>query len=464
MCLKQKNNFFNTVTIRLTLWCTGLFSILLLVIFVFIYISLGIYLMRQVDDDLMNEAKEMEAFYVSHVIKVLQEEFKREADSNGVSNVFYRLLSKDGMVLATSDMSNWRGLNTVPLLSPGDSMLSQTTSIGGHKHKDRIFTKRMDDGNILQLGVTLQSKELLMQKYLEILGTALAAMIIMGIFLGWFIAKRAMSGVVRVTAIATRINSNALNIRVPLNNEGQEIDSLINAFNAMLERIEVLVRDLQEVTDNIAHDLRSPITRIRGISEITLTSEQNITAYQDMAQLIIEESDRQIEMINTMLEITKAETAIGQLNKERVEIRKIVEEAHDLFQPLAENKGITIDVHVPVAPVFVMVEKKKLQRVIANLLDNAIKYSYEGGRVAISVALENPNIIIEVADNGIGIDKEDLPRIFERFYRCEKSRSTPGSGLGLSLAKAFVQAHAGNINVKSTPEKGSIFSLSLPIS
>lgn len=460
MYLKKKNNFFRTLAFRLTLWYLVLFSILSIAIFSIMYFSLISHFRQEMDDELLDAAKEFEDLYYTHGIKALEEEFQREARSEGLKRIFFRLVSPKGEVEASSDLSSWHGL---PDLKLNKSTIFQTLSLPGHLHKIRLLAKPTEDGHIIEIGATLKDDELLTEKYRRTFGIALAIMLLCGGLVGWLVAKKAMSGVERITKAAMRIGKHDLKERVPLGNEGQEIDELAFAFNEMLERIEALVKELKEVTDHVAHDLRSPITRIRGIAETTLIGEQDLNAYREMAATVIEESDRLVEMINTMLEISQTDSGVVEMLREKLDLREIISEAVELFQPVAEDKQINLKSDLPSDPVVIIGDKAKLQRVVANLLDNAIKYTKPGGWVTISIRKDLSWAIIEVADNGIGIKKEEIPRIFERFYRGDKSRSTPGHGLGLSLALSIVRAHGGNITVKSVVHKGSTFSVFLPL-
>ncbi|MFZ0035015.1 MAG: HAMP domain-containing sensor histidine kinase, partial [Sedimentisphaerales bacterium] len=275
----------------------------------------------------------------------------------------------------------------------------------------------------------------------------------------------AMSGVKRVTQTAVSIaNEGNLIHRVPVGNEGREIRNLALAFNNMLERIQSLVSELRDVTDNIAHDLRSPITRIRGIAETTLTSNENLDTYREMTATIIDECDMLVGMINTMLEIAETQAGAANFEVAPVDIIKIVKDAHELFQPVAEDKNITLELDVQngVKTVLVAGDTTRLQRAIANLLDNAVKYTDSGGKVTVSVERTQTQVKISVSDTGLGIEEKDITRIFDRFYRADTSRSTAGNGLGLSLAHTIVQAHKGKIVVESTPGKGSTFTILIP--
>jgi len=233
-------------------------------------------------------------------------------------------------------------------------------------------------------------------------------------------------------------------------------------FNQMLDRIEKLVTEVKEMSDNIAHDLKSPITRIRGLAEVTLTTGKALGDYENMTSSTIEECDRLLDMINTMLLISKTESGVDKLARDKIDLSEIARGACDLFGPMAEDNGVTLTCNAP-SPSPLFGDPRMIQRMLANLLDNAIKYTPSGGTVSVSVSEnEKKGLVATVRDTGIGISESDLPRIFERFYRCDQSRSKPGIGLGLSLARAIARAHQGEITVTSRLNQGSTFTLTLP--
>lgn len=468
MFSKRGNNIFSTVTFRLTLWYSILLAALSLSVFVLVYIWMAISLQRNLDKVLLDDAKEFRLIYERDGIDSLKKEFQLEATCEGVKRVFFRMFSPQMEVLATSDMEHWKDIGSPPATLKSFSSnkeLLTAVSMPGYEHKVRVIYEKTADGNIIEAGHTLRDNDALMTRYRQTFGWGVLGILALGSIVGWSLADRAMSGVKRVTQTAVSIaNEGNLIHRVPVGNEGREIRNLALAFNNMLERIQSLVSELREVTDNIAHDLRSPITRIRGVAETTLTSNEKLDTYREMTATIIEECDRLVGMINTMLEITETQAGAANFEVAPVDIIKIVKDAHELFQPVAEDKNVTLELDVQngVKTVLVPGDAVKLQRAMANLLDNAVKYTDYGGKVTVSVEQMQTQAKISVSDTGPGIDEKDITRIFDRFYRADTSRSTAGNGLGLSLAHAIVRAHKGKIVVESTPGKGSTFTIILP--
>lgn len=258
------------------------------------------------------------------------------------------------------------------------------------------------------------------------------------------------------------IGHSGIEQRLETQTRRDELGLLSREFNRMMDRITVLVGEMRVMADNIAHDLKSPLTRIRGTAEITLTSDSTIDDFSAMAANTIEECDTMLTIINTMLYISAAEADAMEIEKKPVNMSAVVRNAGELFQAAAENLGIqlSIDVH---DDFHVCGDRHMLQRIIANLLENAIKYTPAGGHVSVRIRKLNDKISIRMIDSGIGISPEELPHIFKRYYRCDQSRTKPGIGLGLSLVQALLKLHKGSITVSSSINKGSIFTVFLPL-
>lgn len=276
-------------------------------------------------------------------------------------------------------------------------------------------------------------------------------------------ARRALTQVEEVTRIARSISARDLEQRVPIRGKADEIDKLAATFNEMLDRIRNLVTETNEMTEHIAHDLRSPVTRIRGMAELALMSGKTMNDFEAAAANTIEDCDRLLDMIKTMLYISQTEATAGRLPTEEVDMVRLVRDAYELFQPVAEDKGVDLNIEVAANP-RVRGALQPLQRMLANLIDNAINYTPSPGKVSIALKGDQARSVIVVSDTGVGIAAEELPHIFRRFYRCDRSRAQPGTGLGLTLVEAIVRSHRGHIAVKSTPNVGTTFTVTLPVS
>ncbi len=454
-----------TIRFRLTLWYAGLLSVFALLLFLCEDGLLRSQLQSRVDDDLLSDVRQFEALYDEFGLEALADEFRREGEATGIENVLLIFRSPNLRVLASSDLASWQHPDlesaTIDSLAPGEARF-RTLRLPRAGGGLRIVEARAADGNVLQIGRSLSSDRDLIAGYRRVFGAVVVGMLIVGIALEWVLIGRAMSGVAKVTHTATRIGNADLSSRVVVAGRGSEIEELAGAFNAMLGRIDGLVRELREVTDNIAHDLRSPLTRIRGLAETALTRTDAPGEPDELAAAVIEECDRVVQLVNTMLEITETNAGVCVLARECVDLARVLQDVHELFLPVADDRGVTFELDLPDQALRTVGDLSRLQRVMANVVDNALKYTASGGAVTLAVRAENADIVITVRDTGIGISEGDRARIFDRFFRGDASRSTPGSGLGLALADALVRAHDGHIAVSSTPGKGSRFTITLP--
>lgn len=464
MLLKKLLKLRNTLVFRLTL----LYS---LSIIVFSGAFLGYRLhrdsnhYRNIDMGLLADAEttsqlleSMKGMSEEDIGKFLDHETKNSY------KLFARILGPGGEILASSDTSDLNmDLNPTVrnTLSNGTGKVFDTLPLPDSPYTARILSYPMEADRILQIGTSQEFLQQTIAKRWREFGLVMTTLIVFSTFIGWFVAKCALSGVKEITRTAIQISEGDFSSRVPIKGRGEEIDRLATTFNNMVERIEALIKGMKEITDNMAHDLRSPITRIRGAAEMTIAGGGDQKDYELMTGNIVEECDRLLDMINTMMDISEAEAGLSKLDISQIDISLITEETCELFRPVAEDKNIRIIKNI--APdTFIYADKQKLQRVVSNLLDNAIKYTPSGKTVTVTVDGDVEQVMVSVNDDGIGISRDDLPNIFKRFYRCDRSRSLPGNGLGLSWTRAIIQAHGGQISATSTLNEKSTFTFTLP--
>lgn len=382
---------------------------------------------------------------------------------------FYRLLYPTGEVFASSHMLYWKDIkadrNILNQVISTNQHLFQTIKTSSRDESIRVLYDFVAPGVILQTGLAMETYSKFLNIFKIVFAGAMGFIVLFAAIIGWFMAKKALFGVEKITETAKKISGASLDSRVPQTGSEDELDQLAKTFNQMLDRIEELITSMQEMGDNIAHDLKSPVTRIRGLAEITMLNKDNknnIEEYRKMASSTIEESDRLLDMINTMLLISKAESGDAQFVFEKINISEIIDNACELFMALAETNSINFKYQIK-DNIIINGDKKMLQRAFSNLLDNAFKYTETDDSIEVVLSDINKRFIkIEVNDTGIGIDNKNLKKIFKRFYRVESSRSTKGAGLGLSLSLAIIKEHGGKINVTSKKGFGSKFVITLP--
>lgn len=456
----------STLAFRLTLWYAGIFAVFSSIAFLLFYTLITSVLQGRIDQDLLGQAQRFSVLLATEGLDAVNNNAVIEAQSAGVKKVFFRLLNLNGEVFSSSNMSYWKNIavdgKAIGQLLQSQTPVIETIVIPNRSEEVRILYAMISPTTIAQVGQAMESQSRFVEAFKKIFFATMSLLIVVAAAVGWFMARRAVSGVEVVTRTARKISEGSLQERVPVKATGDEIDQLATTFNQMLERIQALLTEIKEMNDNIAHDLRSPIARIRGLAEVTLTTGKSPDDFETMAASTIEECDRLLDMINTMLVISKTEAGVEKVSHDKVDIAALIGNACELFEPLAEEKNVGLRRRAPEKTI-VSGDARMLQRMLANILDNAVKYTPPGGEVEISLSeSEKKDIIIAIRDSGIGISATDLPHVFERFYRCDRSRSQPGTGLGLSLARAIARAHGGDITVRSALDQGSTFTVTLP--
>ncbi len=331
-------------------------------------------------------------------------------------------------------------------------------------HDALVRVDQLPGGFRLLVGRDLEERERLFDVVQAAGKWSVAIVIVLGLAGGIFVTRRVLARIDAMAETTRTIMQGDLHERLPVAGTGDELDRLAINLNTMLERIEALMRGIKEVSDNIAHDLKTPLTRLRNRCEEALRAAEGPTQYRAALETTIEESEALIRTFNALLMIARAES--GHVRDDMVvfDAGEIVRGIGELYEPLADEKGLRLEVETP-APAWVRGNRELISQALANLVDNAIKYSAsaENGRAEIMLKVTNQGerILLSVADSGPGIPAADRGRVLERFVRLEQSRSEPGSGLGLSLAAAIARLHDGELLLGDN-RPGLLSVLSLP--
>jgi signal transduction histidine kinase len=326
----------------------------------------------------------------------------------------------------------------------------------------RVAGARIAHGRTLEVVVRDDAAPRLWANAREELGLVLACWLLTAIAGAFVISRRALRPVGELARTMQQIiDSGDLGLRVPERGSGDELERLAALFNRMLARNEALVRAMKQSLDDVAHDLRTPLARLRAGAELALHEPVDPERAQEALADVIEESERVLGMLTTLMDITEAETGSMRLERRPEDLATVVREAVELYDLVSNERGVHVVTRL--APgITVMVDRRRILQAVANLLDNAIKYTPGGGTVDVSVTGDERWGIVEISDTGMGIALEDQPRVWDRLFRADQSRTERGLGLGLSLVKAVVEAHGGEVELHSEPGTGATFVVRLP--
>jgi len=377
------------------------------------------------------------------------------ADSNGriltgnVESLEPGVLETDGWTAQPFTYQRY-GEGVVERRTPNISDIEAPPSATETRHAAIALITRLPNQMIVLVGRDLGEPERFQEVVRRALTFALGMMALGGLLIWYFVGRRALKRIDSVSDAGKRIMGGDLSGRLPVSGAGDEFDRLSENLNTMLTKIAGLNEGLKQVSDNIAHDLKTPLTRLRNRAEAALAGDPNETGYREALEATIAESDRLIKTFNAILMISRLEAGYSAEALAKVDLAKAVHDVVELYEPAAEEVGVTLQ--APAGGSFVVNGNRELiGQALSNIVDNAIKYSAgsaENALVRVTVEQKNGETTLKVADNGPGIpDQTDRDRATERFVRLEQSRSQPGSGLGLSLAKAVMKFHGGRLEL-----------------
>lgn len=465
MSFEQIKRYLRSTGFRLNLWYVSLFTISSLVLFALLYALLSGVVTRKDREAVEAQWDEYAGVYREAGPLGLRRWIYQQQEARQLTSFFVSVTTpaqRQVLLLASKEWIEFDVVRLGPfLLESGEANLR----IPEDEQRDMIFVgKPLPDRNMLVVGRRSDSRETFLKPVRKIFALAIGPIIVLGFLLGALFAHRTMSPIRQIVkTVRSIIDTRGLDARVPTRDSHDELDDLAEQFNRMLSQNQRLIEAMNQSLDNVAHDLRTPLARLRGVSEMALREDADLDAAREALADCVEESDRVLAMLKALMDVAEAESGALKLDRRPMELTEMLEEVAEAYEFVAEEKNVTIKRHFGEERYDICVDVVRMRQALANLVDNAVKYSFEGAPVELAIKRAKDAIEISVSNRGPTISAEDRARVFERLYRGDKSRSERGLGLGLSLVKAVIEAHGGTVAIQSQPpDDGAVFVVSLP--
>ncbi len=453
-----------TLRFRLTAWTCGVVFLTVALTLVGVREGVRRSLLFTLDEQLREDVEEIgltvKAFRPDR--EKLREELAVKARGHAGLGWFAQTYALDGNLVWSTDAGP-----ELDLPVHGSARVSLATA-GAYRVAQVLLKREGQPPRVLRIGASLALVEQEVRQLTDVLLLAGGAVLIVIPLIAYWLAGRATRPLAQIIATASRLRPSSLDDRLPLRHTGDELDQLSETINGLLDRIAAYLEQNRDFLANAAHELRSPLAAIRTSLEVALDSERTVKEYVALLGDIAEECNDLGVLVNQLLVLAEGETGQLSTTSQTVRLDRVVQQSLEMFQGVAESQQVALTAP-RLAPLQVRGDKHHLRQVVNNLIDNAVKFTPAEGRVIVDLGVDESgaSAVLRVADNGIGIAPEHLPRIFERFFRCDRSRSREasrkGNGLGLSICDAIVKSLGGRIMLKSILGRGSEFSVLLPL-
>lgn len=447
--------FYKKIVFRVILLYTSIIFFSFLILFFMVYSFFEVYLDGRISEQLVEKAKSYRILYRQEKLEGLLKQINKEVEILNLSEHFFRIYDRNrGLILSIGDFPS--GLEV-------ENFMKEKTDYYAVKKSNEFYIVlyKLSSKHLLIVGKSTHSNNRLLNRLQDIFFLSSGIAFFISI-LGGFILTATITGKLKkISETAKNIsNSMDLNSRIKITGSGDEIDDLSKVINHLLDRIQILVNTVKETSESIAHDLKTPIARIRSSIENAIMKNNLSKDCTDLLGYVLEETEIINQMIADLLTISKIESGAYSLKIEDFNLSEALRRLCYLFRDYASSKSVEVSCDIQDG-ITIKADSKLLSRAIANIMDNAIKFNMPGGKVSVSLSREQEGISLQIEDTGVGIPPDKIDKIFEKFYMVDESRSVCGSGLGLSLVKAVVEAHGGEISVKSKEGKGSTFEIKL---
>ncbi len=437
------------------------------------YVALQSYLISALKDSQLRRARQ--------VAQLVTEESRKSAVANvgeevetryapGLNDRFVRVSRENGEVIylssAPASMS-FSPATIPPPVWPSNSEAARRVSLGNSRQMlltSHPVAVQGGERYLVETGALLDEVQQDLRQWLVFLIVGLPVVAVIAVGGGYFLIKRALTPVDQVAASAERIGSHNLSERLPVAKTGDELERLSITLNRMIQRLEEAFQHSRRFMADASHELRTPLTVLRGELETFVEEPGLAPEMRERFGSALEELERLVNIVEGLFAISRLDAGEAQAESVRFDLGKLAASTTDQMSLLGEDKNIKITC-AAANDVWVEGDRARMKQVVVNLLDNAIKYTPEGGAVGLKVGARDGKAFLEVSDNGMGIPAESLPRVFERFYRVDEARSRElgGAGLGLSIVKSICVAHHGRVEASSEPGQGSVFRVELPL-